>query len=193
MTRRLLAAGLGACALAGCAGGDGETTPQGNMTLEEARDFRAFPLYYLGDSVGDLGFEAIVRTSRSSPRPYTQITFLYGTCEAKGDQGCSPPLHVLVWPECFRFEQRYSIPRRESVTVRGVPARLRRAAAGQAPRLELYPANATVVLNDFSGGEVGSLLEVAHRLIGLNVPAARSTDLPDRPPRTDRAPRCRPT
>lgn len=186
--RLLTAAGLGAWALAGCSDG-GETQPRGNMTLEEARRFADFPLYYPGDAVGDLELEAIIRTRRTSPRPYTQVTFLYGTCEARSDQGCSPPLHVLVWSECFRFETRYSIRPDERVTVRGVPGRLR-GTQGVTPRLELYPANATVVLNDFSGGKVGPLLRVAARLRGLNVSAATSSDLPDRPPRTARAARC---
>jgi hypothetical protein len=191
--RRLVAAGLGACAFAGCAGGGEEVHPRGNMTLEEARRFRVFPLYYPGGAVGDLKLEAIVRTRYSSPRPYTQITLLYGTCEARSDRGCASPLHVLVWPECFRFELRYSIPVEERVTVRGVPGRLRRAAAGESPRLELYPRNATVVLNDFSGGEVGPLLDVADRLVGLNVATAASADLPERPPRAARGARCRRT
>ena len=160
------------------------------MTLEEAQHFGAFPLYYPGPAVGDLQLEAIVRTSYSSPRPHIRVTFLYGTCEARSEQGCAAPLHVLVWNECFRFEQRYSIRRGERVTVRGVPGRFRPPSAGTAPRLELYPADATVVLNDYSAGRVGSLLQVAGRLRGLNVAAAPSVDLPHRPPRAARAARC---
>ena len=188
--RRLAAAGVAACALAGCTGGGSEVEPPGNMTLDEALRFGIFPLYYPGDAVNGLELEAILRTTYTSPRRHTQVTFLYGTCQARSDQGCSPPLHVLVWNECYRFEQRYSIPRRERVTVRGVPGRFRRPAEGVTPRLELYPADATVVLNDFSAGRVGSLLQVAGRLRGLNVAAAPAVDLPDRPPRAARAARC---
>ena len=190
--RLLAAAGLGACVLAGCADSD-EVEPRGNMTLEEARRFEGFPLYFPGEAVGDLQLEAIVRTRYSSPRPHTQITFLYGTCEARSDAGCSAPLHVLVWPECYRFDTRYSIPQPERITVRGVPGRLRTGAEGRSPRLELYPANSTVVLNDCSGGELGSLVRLASRLRGLNVPTSRSEDLPDRQPRTARVDSCRKT
>ena len=188
--RPLVAAGVAACALAGCAGSGGEVAPRGNMTHEEAQHFGVFPLYYPGPAVGDLQLEAIERTAYSSPRPHIQVTFLYGTCEARSDGGCVVPLHVLVWDECFRFEQRYSIPRGERVTVRGVPGRFRPPSAGTVARLELYPADATVVLNDYSAGKVGSLLQVAGRLRGLNVAAAPSVNLPDRPPRAARVARC---
>ena len=183
MTSRLLVgAGVAACALAGCADGGGEVAPRGNMPSRQPDRFGVFPLYYPGPAVGDLQLEAIERTARSSPRPHIQVSFLYGACEARSDQRCTPPLHVLVWDECYRFEQRYSIPRRERVTVRGVPGRFRPPSAGTTARLELYPADATVVLNDYSAGKVGSLLQVAGRLRGLNVAAAPSVNLPDRPP-----------
>jgi hypothetical protein len=191
VTSRLLAAtGVATCALAGCTGGGGEVHPQGNMTLDEARRFATFPLYYPGDAVGGIKLEAIIRSPFTSPRPHTRVTFLYGTCETRGEGGCTPPLYVLLWNECFRFEQRYSIPLRERVTVRGVPGRFRRPSKGTSARLELYPAGVTVVLNDYSAGKAGSLLQVAGRLRGLNVSAAPSMDLPDRPPRPARVGRC---
>ena len=191
MTSRLLtAAGVAACALAGCTGGGGEVAPKGNMTLDEARRFSTFPLYYPGDAVGGVQLEAIARTPYTSPRPHTRVTFFYGTCKTRGEGGCAVPLHVLLWNECYRFEQRYSIPQRERVTVRGVPGRFRRPSEGTAARLELYPADVTVVLNDYSSGKVGSLLQVAGRLRGLNVDAAPSANLPARPPRAARAARC---
>jgi hypothetical protein len=160
------------------------------MTLEQARGFEGFPLYFPGERVGGLDLEAILRTPIKSPRRHSRITFLYGRCEARSDAGCSSPLRVLVWPECVRFEQRYAIPRDERDVVRGVPARVRRGTSGTPTRVELYPAQATVVVDAITDPENRSALEIARRLRGVNVRLAPSADLPALPPRAERAAGC---
>lgn len=181
-------------AVAGCSRLDEDIVvhPRGNTTIAEARNFPEFPLYFPGTSVGGLRLEAILRQP-SSPA-HTEFTFLYGTCRIRRglDGGCSPPLAVLIWPECYRYETRYSIPRRQRVTVRGVPGRLFRPGGGRIGRLELYPARVTIVLNDWRAEGADFLLRIARQLRGLNVRLPPAVPLPERPPHVAGAtPRCR--
>ena len=127
------------------------------------------------------------RTDRTSPARYTEFAFLYGSCRAAGDRGCGLPLTILLWPACYRYEQRYSIPAREQVTVRGVPGRL----SQESRRLELYPAGATIVINGHGLGSRAALLAVARALRGVNTRLPASAPLPARPAHAGRTLRCR--
>jgi hypothetical protein len=177
--------------VAGCdVGADDEGSlvrPEGNSSLAEARAFERFPLYFAGSAAGGFRLEAVQRTDRTSPARYTEFAFLYGSCRAAGDRGCGVPLTILLWPACNRYEQRYSIPARERVTVRGVPGRL----SQDSRRLELYPARATIVINGHGLESRAALLAVARALRGVNTLLPAASPLPARPAHAGRTLRCR--
>lgn len=151
--------------------------PRGNSSLPQARAFRGFPLYFPGETAAGRKLEAVLRTDRTAPAPHSEFSFLYGGCRSIGGQGCRPPLEILVWPACYRYETRYSIPTGERTVVRGVPARLSRKFR----RLELYPADATIVINGDGLQRRAQLLQVARRLRGVNVLLRPDASLPARP------------
>ena len=104
-----------------------------------------------------------------------------------GDRGCGLPLTILLWPACYRYEQRYSIPARERVTIRGVPGRL----SQDARRLEVYPAGATIVINGHGLESRAALLAVARALRGVNTRLPATSPLRARPAHAGQTLRCR--
>jgi hypothetical protein len=160
--------------------------PQGNTTLAQARAYRGHPLYFAGEEAAGYRFQAVLRIDRTSPAPHTEFSFIYGRCRATGDGGCAPPLTILVWPSCYRYETRYSIPPEERAVIRGVPARTSRAF----PRLELYPAETTIVINGDGLKSSAQLVAVARQLRGVNVQLRPAAPLPARPPHAGVTIRC---
>lgn len=161
--------------------------PRGNSSLAQARAFEGYPLYSAGSSALGHRLEAVLRLDRTSPARYVEFTFLYGACRARGDQGCGAPLVILLWPACYRYERRYSISPRERTVVRGVPGRYTR----ESRRLELYPAETTIVIQGPAVTSRADLLEVARRLRGVNVAHGVAEPLRARPPHAGRTLRCR--
>ena len=166
-----------------------DVRPRANVTLADARAFRGYPLYYPGGAAAGHRLSAIVRINRTTPARYTEFTFLYGTCEPPPSGGCTTPVHVILWPACYRYETRYRIPRAERRRVRGVPARLTTRAGF--PRLELYAARTTIVVNGWGLTRTRDVLAVAASLRGLNTRLLTSRPLPPRPPHAGRTIRCR--
>ena len=63
------------------------------------RDCRMpFPEYDAGPKVADIERETVV--TNCGRRPF--VTYIYGTCHATSDMGCSPPLEVQTWSACHR-------------------------------------------------------------------------------------------
>jgi hypothetical protein len=160
--------------------------PRGNTSLGQARAFRDYPLYFAGETAAGYRLEAVIRTDRTSPAPHTEFSFIYGRCGAVGDQGCAPPLTILVWPACYRYETRYAIPPNERTVIRDVPARTSR----EFRRLELYPAGTTIIINGDGLKSKAQLLEVARRLRAVNVPLRPAASLPAPPPHAGHTIRC---
>lgn len=149
--------------------------PKGNFTLAQAQAFANFPLYFAGPNVAGFPLEAAVRIE-AAPFAGEQVrqddvTFLYGSCEAVGDDACASPLQIQVWNGCQRYPAMYAIPSDESLTIRGVPA----SFYEEWTRLELYTGAVTVVL--FGNGR-DQLLEVAAALRGINHRLGPTQNLP---------------
>lgn len=185
MLATLLVGGIRATTATMSDGGSDRPRPKGNTTLEEARLFRGFPVYFAGRAAAGYPLVAIMRIDRSSPAPHTEFTFIYGRCRSRYGQACSPPLTIISWPACYRYGTRYSIKREERRTVRGVPARLLQSL----PRLELYPGGTTIIIQ----GSVtrAALLRVADSIRGVNTRVLAGTALPRRPPHVPNGARCR--
>lgn len=153
----VLAALLGAAALAACGGAAYEIAPlAGDLTLEQARAFEEFPLVYAGERVDGLPLVAIVR--RDDTADY--VSFVYGDCRpASPDGGCAPPAEIQIWPAGRRTHRSYDASRGGSVPeltrIRGSPA----AFFDAGTRLELYTAQVTLVLFARSKERVGKIAE----------------------------------
>lgn len=65
-----------------------------NMSVEEAREFSEFPLYWLGEMYEDLELTTLLRVKNV-------VTFLYGKCVIRGDGGCPAPFQVIIRPLCL--------------------------------------------------------------------------------------------
>jgi len=115
----------------------------------EARDlvrphaFADFPLYDAGDQVDGLPLTAVLRRDGTAEF----VSFVYGDCAARDDEGCAPPVEVQVWPACRRNLDLYAsgrpgTPVPERTTARGVPA----AFLDDGTRLELQTGRSTVVV-----------------------------------------------
>jgi hypothetical protein len=158
-------------------------TEHSDLSPEQARAFRAFPLYSAGDSFEGQPLVGITRRddppNREHPLPLRAdfVNFIYGRCETNGDTGCTPPLEVQVWPACERNLSSYTLtPDGEPLphadgTVRGVPA----ALFEDGRRLELYTGSVTVVL---FGDSRGQLLRAASVLRGANNHVPADVELP---------------
>lgn len=128
----------------GVAGKGTDGSPRSNFSMEQARAFTDFPLYYAGDSVGDVPLVAVLRRNDNA----NYVSFIYGTCEAVNETGCAPPGEVQVWPACIRNPARYAAnrspisPTSQPQSVRGVPA----ARFEDGHRLEIQTGTSTVVV-----------------------------------------------
>jgi len=156
------------------AAGDGGG-PDGRLSLEEARSFTGFPLFYAGQEVDGLPLTAILR--RDDGADY--VSFVYGDCEATDDAGCAPPVEVQVWAACRRHLGLYERgppfgPAVERAAVRGVPA----AFLDDGARLELQTGRSTVVV--FAGAR-GRALRIAAALRSADgsIPAGAALPVPD--------------
>jgi hypothetical protein len=116
--------------------------PRGNFSLEQARAFDEFPLYYAGDEVDGLPLTAVLR--RDDVADY--VSFVYGDCTPSSDGGCAPPAEVQVWPGGRRNAASYGdapgAPELERTEVRGRPA----AWVDDGAQLEIYAEGSTVVV-----------------------------------------------
>lgn len=147
-------------------GQDPERRENGDLTLEQARAFADFPLYYAGDRVDS--FPLVVVLRRNDTANY--VSFVYGECRpASYDAGCAPPAEIQVWPGAIRNLGSYDAslpgsPVPERTSIRGVPA----AFLDDGTRLEIYTGGSTVVV--FSGSRA-RVLEIARALRCMNAEA----------------------
>jgi len=87
------------------------TPTSGTLSLEEAKEFKEFPVYWLGESFQDLPLERISRYVWSDPsadsggldQSQDRFTLIYGKCTipvGQDDGGCPVPLQVGITPYC---------------------------------------------------------------------------------------------
>jgi hypothetical protein len=152
-----------------------EPTGPTRYSLGDAKAFRAFPLYYLGESFEAQRLEAIFRVNALAlPGETTRrndVSFIYGKCENIEGQPCLPPTQVQVWDACERYRDIYPFRPDQSMTLRGVPA----AVFDEGRRLELYTQRVTIVI---FGRNAARTLLAANALRGVNDPVAPALDLP---------------
>jgi len=104
-------------------------------TLEDAKAFTEFPLYWLGDSFGGLPLTQVYRRkydpAPGSPQERSRtnaVYFIYGDCNPNrlfGPSRCNVPLTVMLEPNCARSTLFTPdlFPIGVQTVVAGVPAR----------------------------------------------------------------------
>ena len=145
---------------------------QSNYSVNEAKAFTRFPVYYAGEAVNGHTLTAVELDTQSD-----SVTFIYGDCknpawdEPFGEGGCAPPVQVQVWSACPRNPSLYGgpgSPTPDNTTVRGVPA----AYYVGGSQLELQTGTSTVVIF------ADSPQTVAMALRGVNNDVATGDALP---------------
>jgi hypothetical protein len=138
--------------------------PKTTFSLEKAKVFEKFPLYYAGAAFERLPLIAVHRIDAPEvPDEEVRrddVSFLYG-CTPTSDGGCSPPVQIQIWNACERYPAVYATEPDETVLVRGVPA----AFYENSTRLELYSGLVTIVI---FGDDREQVLRVARTLRGVN-------------------------
>ena len=129
---------------------DAEPVPASRFTLDDARAFEEYPLYFAGDRVDGHELVAVLRRSDSAEF----VSFVYGDCTPADGMGCAPPIEIQVWPACRRHLALYGSapgdPGLERTTVRGVPA----AVLDGGAQLELQTGRSTIAVFGDSRGRV---------------------------------------
>jgi hypothetical protein len=154
-----------ALVLAGCAD-DG-------IELEGAREFKAYPLYWLGER-----FEKW-ELSHVELRPSGFSTFVYGDCTPRGDDHptCSPPLQLQIQPLCAHLEVVARAPIWQHRQVRGAPV----GTIDSAP--VLFSSKAQIKVYRGEGSDAGLRMRALRALRSINdVEPVVGADEPIPPP-----------
>ncbi|MDI6857126.1 MAG: hypothetical protein QME71_02285 [Dehalococcoidia bacterium] len=95
-------------------------TPVAPEKLQEARDFKEFPLWWLGESFDSLNLRIHWATPDRGSPTMNSVYFVYGQCIIKpGNEGCPPPLQVIVEPLCFTPPEKLGMSRDDLSEFRG--------------------------------------------------------------------------
>jgi hypothetical protein len=100
-------------------------TPVAPEKIQEARDFKGWPLWWLGESFDSLSLTAVDQFTPESGSPsQNAVYFIYGTCIPRPDAGgCGPPLSVVVQPLCWVPPERITgVKRGDTFDFRGAKA-----------------------------------------------------------------------
>lgn len=104
-------------------GGQGQ--PVAAEKLQEARDFKEWPLYWLGESFDSLPLTGIDFLTPEQGMPTMRaVSFIYGTCTPPPDAGgCAAPLNIQVDPLSFIPPEKISgVTRGDLFDFRGAKA-----------------------------------------------------------------------
>jgi len=85
--------------------------------LQEARDFKEFPLYWLGESSDSLLLTNIARFGpETGTATMNSVDLVYGTCTIPpGGEGCTTPLSMVIEPVCWTLPETISGVKREDL------------------------------------------------------------------------------
>jgi len=93
--------------------------------IQEARDFKEWPLWWLGDSYESLPVTKILwGTPEHGFSDQNRVYFVYGTCTPPpGGGGCASPLSIAIQPLCWAPPERIAgIEREDPYDLRGAKA-----------------------------------------------------------------------
>jgi hypothetical protein len=170
--------------------GNPSEPPTNRVSLDDAKTYRSFPLYYAGFSTQGKELASVNRITVSAVNSndydtldyrapkYDVIEFNYGTtCEPTS---CRIPLALQIWPACARSLSLYDdplSPRKEEIIVRGVPAAfIGGQYESEGTQLEIMTADVDIVIFAASREEA---LAVAETLRPLDASLKVESPLPE--------------
>lgn len=134
-----------------------------------ARDFSAFPLYWVGER-----FEGLDVSYVGLGGPAAGFT--YGTCEITGDHGCAPPLQIQIVPLCFHLDAAAANRAWTRRQIRGAPVGVFDAAP------VMFTQQTQVKVYRGEGSDPGMALRALHALRSLNAVPPRIGPVGSIPP-----------
>jgi hypothetical protein len=144
------------------------------FTIDQARSFQDFELYYLGDSFEGIPLERIIRINAkplpAEPIRRNDVSFIYGWCRAE-QEACLPPLQVQAWDACQRNLGLFDYLPERRLTVRGVPA----ATWEGGWSMDLYTGRVAIAI---FGRNPDQVARAALALRGVNNSLTPAQDLP---------------
>jgi hypothetical protein len=156
--------------------GTAEARPQ-QFSVEDARHFDEYPVYWLGESFQGLPLTDVARMDwpgafpgKPYNDPWHEVSFTYGDCDiAPGEESCAMPLSVGVRPYCevppeVIAEGAKTAP---PEVIRG--ATVQRLASGT---LQMWTGNVTV---NIAATDQDNLMLAAQNLVRLNGDGKPST------------------
>jgi len=149
--------------------------------IQEARDFKGWPLWWLGETSQSLPLTSILWGTPERGFPdQNRVYFVYGTCTPRQEAGCTPPLVIQVEPLCGTLPETISgVKRQDLFDLRGA-----KAAWVDEGQLGIWTGDSAV----FIFGSKERALEAADQATPLgNVPVAL-TDSKLPPPNFDNCP-----
>lgn len=126
-------------------------------SLSEAREFRAYPVYYSGESVaGNSLTEVLGEPTQFEDERDTIWVFTYGRCKdpPEGEGGCPSPLSMHSYSTCTRWAKGGPL-----IDLRG--AKATRLMPGGGASLEIFTGRTTVTIH----AESQAVLQAAVRAL----------------------------
>ena len=167
--------------VAECHAADAVQVVERGWSIEQARAFDEFALFWVGDEWRGCSVVAILRYEYVTDRaglvyPQNELTFIYGSCVIRGsDGGCTPPFHVRINPYCQTPPGQAA-----EVATSGDPFTFRGAKAQYiANHLVLWTQNVAITL---SAPTDASMRAMAMALVPVNAPAALTREGQLQPP-----------
>jgi len=183
----LLALLLGGGVWAVVGRGDGTTSVtvgSGVTTVDDIREFKEFPVYWLGESFQGLPLERVARMDypggfpgKPYNHPWHEVGFIYGNCTiAPGRSSCPVPLTIAVRPYCEVPPEVVLGPARTEP-----PEEIRGALVHRMGRsqMQVWTTNVSISINTT---EEGLLDEAVQNLVRLNGDKPSSPEEPLGPP-----------
>jgi hypothetical protein len=174
----LVAAFVAGLGLFACAE-DGENEDDGEPSLSEIREFRAYPVYYSGTSVAGNALLEIFGPEPQEAKRDAAWVLIYGDCDAEGG-GCFPPVQIHIYSTCARWAG----PDAQLIDVRG--AKAIKPFGEIRPTLEIFTGRTTVTIGAESQAILDSAVQALRevhqkkpsRLLPPPVPGSLSGELP---------------
>lgn len=92
-------------------------TPVAPEKLQEARDFKGFPLWWLGESFDSLNLRIHWATAEHGVPTMNAVYLVYGRCVIQpGHESCGPPLSIIVEPLCSTPPEKVKNLTKEEIT-----------------------------------------------------------------------------
>jgi hypothetical protein len=112
-------------------------------SLSEIKDFRAYPVYWSGDSVaGNPLIEVMGDPELNEDKRETTWVLIYGRCKDPPDEGgCPPPLQIHSYSTCTRWASREA----QLFDLRG--AKAVRPFPGGGAAIEIFTGRTTVTMH----------------------------------------------